>query len=77
MVPGGHGARGLRLVKFLSRALTALNFDPSIATLAIVNRSSLRHSTQTSAFSHSLDPNRTFAGSKQLLNIDRISGGLV
>src|SRR5262249_36293237 len=33
----------LASVKFLSRALTALNFDPSIATLASLNRSSFRH----------------------------------
>ena len=30
-------------VKFLSRALTALNLEPSIATQASVNRSSPRH----------------------------------
>src|SRR5262252_6324838 len=30
----------LASVKFLSRALTALNFDPSMATLAALNRSS-------------------------------------
>src|SRR6266478_3930729 len=30
----------LASVKFLSRALTALNFDPSMATLAMLNRSS-------------------------------------
>src|SRR6266705_2491608 len=35
-------------VKFLSRALTALNFDPSMATLAAANRSSLRHSATNS-----------------------------
>src|SRR5258707_6534597 len=38
----------LASVKFLSRALTALNFDPSMATLAMLNRSSLRHSTMNS-----------------------------
>src|SRR5262249_38148872 len=38
----------LASVKFLSRALTALNFDPSMATLAVLNRSSLRHSAMNS-----------------------------
>src|ERR1700751_472570 len=38
----------LASVKFLSRALTALNFDPSMATLASLNRSSLRHSATNS-----------------------------
>src|SRR6266542_1536583 len=32
-------------VKFLSRLFTALNLLPSMATIASVNRSSLRHST--------------------------------
>src|SRR6476659_8200900 len=34
----------LALVKFLSRALTALNLEPSIATLATLSKSSSRHS---------------------------------
>src|SRR5437763_1090189 len=38
----------LASVKFLSRALTALNFDPSMATLAALSRSSLRHSATNS-----------------------------
>src|SRR4051812_46154734 len=37
----------LASVKFLSRA-TALNFDPSMATLAATSRSSLRHSATNS-----------------------------
>src|SRR5207302_11415824 len=34
----------LALVKFLSRALTALNLEPSMATLATLSKSSSRHS---------------------------------
>src|ERR1044072_8074160 len=42
-------------VKFLSRALTALNFDPSMATLAVLSSSSLRHSaTNSRQTSHGL-----------------------
>ena len=39
----------LALVKFLSRAFTALNLLPSIAATARVNRSSRRHSTMNCA----------------------------
>ncbi len=42
-----HDAR----VKFRSRALTALNLLPSIATLASANSSSRRHRAPTSAVS--------------------------
>jgi len=35
-------------VQFLSRALTALNFDPSMATLAATSRPSLRQSATNS-----------------------------
>jgi hypothetical protein len=38
----------LASVKFLSRAFTALNLDPSMATLAALNSSSLRHSATNS-----------------------------
>ena len=38
----------LASVKFFSRALTALNFDPSMATLAALSSPSLRHSMTNS-----------------------------
>src|SRR6184192_645869 len=43
----------LAAVKFLSRLFTALNLLPSMATIASVNRSSLRHSTMN--WRHTLD----------------------
>jgi hypothetical protein len=39
----------LASVKFLSRALTALNLEPSIATLASLSKLSLRHSHEGTA----------------------------
>src|SRR5438552_10582721 len=43
----------LAAVKFLSRLFTALNLLPSMATIASVKRSSLRHSTMN--WRHTLD----------------------